>query len=412
MSLKPIKPQHFASNDVDPGSGVHIKNEARSMNRYGSVHRADTARYATGAHGGMLGYDDFSAPQQRNPKKTVFAVVLVVLLLVALGVGVAFGVKSCNSEIDGQQGAAEVVLTIPAGYGAGDIAQLLRANGVIESTTEFIQAISHQGADNSLKAGTYTLKTDMACEDVVEALIAGPQASGIAVTIPEGLTVAQTMERVASVLHVSYDELMAQAKASLYVGDFPFLSGAYNDSLEGFLYPETYFFEETASADTVIRVMLNQFQSATHALDWSKATQGGTSLTLYQVVVMASLIERETAVADERPIVASVMFNRLNAGMMLQIDATIAYALNRTGLITYEDLLVESPYNTYLHHGLCPGPICSPSLSAMQAVLDASQTTYYYYVASAALDGSHTFCSTEAEFEVAKAAYNQAMGIV
>lgn len=413
MSLKPIKPQHFASNDVDPGTGVRIKNEAQSMNRYGSMHReVDTGRFATvGAGGGMLGYDDMDAQPPRDPKKTLVSIVAVVLVLVAMGIGLSIGIASCNNQLVDESVPNEVVIVIPAGYGAGDIAQLLQAKDVISSTTAFIQAVSAQGADNALKAGTYTFKTGLDCAEVVDALVLGPQASGLQVTIPEGLTVAQTMERVASILHVSYDELMAQAKASNYVAEFPFLEGAYADSLEGFLYPETYFFEETASADTVIRVMLNQFQVATSQLDWSLATQGGTSLTRYQVVVMASLIERETAVPDERPLVASVMFNRLNAGMMLQIDATIAYALNKTGLITYEDLLVDSPYNTYMSFGLCPGPICSPSLSSIEAVLGAAQTTYYYYVAAPALDGSHTFCSTSAEFDVAKAAYNQAMGI-
>ena len=409
MSLKPITPKHYASNDVDPGTGVRIKNEARSMNRYGSQHR-DTYRAQQTHDGAMYGYDTRSV--QAASKKSVPMLVAITLLVLALVGGGVFAVSSWFGSM-GEQGSSgqEVTLTIPAGYGAGDIAQMLQASGVIKSTTEFIQEISHQGASNALKAGTYTFQSNMGYSEVVDALVRGPQASGIPVTIPEGLTVAQTMERVAAAIHVSYDELIAQAHASYYVADYPFLAAAFNDSLEGFLYPETYFFDETASADTVIRTMLSQFSTSTAHLDWAQAVQGNTSLTLYQAVTMASLIERETAVATERPIVASVIYNRLNAGMMLQIDAAINYALNKWDLLTYADLEVDSPYNLYKYYGLCPGPICSPSLASIEAVLAPESTTYYYYVASPQLDGSHTFCSTEADFNVAKAAYNQAIGV-
>lgn len=408
MSLKPITPKHYSSNDVDPGSGVSIKNEARAMNRYGSRHAAGYT--APAQAGGMRSYDNRA--RYSRPKKNVPMLVAVVLLAAALVVGGAVAVigwlGSSNSPVNANQ---EVTLTIPAGYGAGDIAQLLRANDVIDSTTELIQTIAHQGAGNALKAGTYTFQTGMTSNEVVAALIRGPEANGVPVTIPEGLTVAQTMERIASAIHVSYDELIAQAKASNYVADYTFLYGVYNDSLEGFLFPETYFFDENASADTVIRTMLDQFVAATQLVDWTKATQGNTTLSLYQVMVLASLVERETAVATERPIVASVIYNRLNAGMMLQIDAAINYALNKWDLLTYADLEVDSPYNLYKYYGLCPGPICSPSLASIQAAVSPDATTYYYYVAAPQLDGSHTFCSTLDEFNVAKSAYNQAIGV-
>ena len=243
-------------------------------------------------------------------------------------------------------------------------------------------------------------------------LVAGTAASGVSITIPEGFTVAQTAQRFADTFGFSYDDFMAQAKASNYVGEFTFLNGAYNNSLEGFLFPKTYTFEDEVTPDIAIRTMLKQFQVETAGIDWSHVGQGNTVLSEYQVVCMASLIERETAVDAERPNVASVIYNRLNAGWYLQIDAAIAYALNKADLLTYADLEVDSPYNTYTNLGLIPGPICSPSLSSINAVINAAQTDYYFYVASAALDGTHVFCTNEDEFNEARNEYNAAAGIV
>lgn len=157
--------------------------------------------------------------------------------------------------------------------------------------------------------------------------------------------------------------------------------------------------------------MLDEFKSVTSTLDFSTATQGDTALSEYQVIVMASMIEKETAQSSERPLIASVMYNRLNIGMYLQIDATVNYALGKYDLLTEADLAVDSPYNTYLYQGLPVGPICSPSLDSIKAAAAPATTDYIYYVASSALDGTHVFCATEEEFAQARDAYNQAMGI-
>lgn len=413
MSLKPIEPKHYASDDVDPGTGARITNQAQSMNRYGSQQHRRPATDEPDQGAGMRTYAAHGSKQPRDKRKAIIVLAVALVAVVALAVLAAVGVSSCSKEVaEREQAGGTVTITIPSGYGSGDIAQLLRDNGVIDSTTDFIKAVQQHGAGSSLKAGTYTFERGATNAEIVEALVAGPEDSGVTVTIPEGLTVSQTAQRVSDALSFSYDEFMAQAKASYYVADYSFLSGSYADSLEGFLFPKTYNFAEGSSADTVIRTMLSQYQRETSSLDWSAAALGdGTSLTQYQVVVMASLIERETAVESERPVVASVIFNRLNSGMLLQIDATVAYALGKNDLLTWDDLQVDSPYNTYLNYGLPPGPICSPSLSSIQAVLSAEQTGYYYYVAAPELDGSHVFCESYEEFENAVAQYNQAAGI-
>ena len=432
MSLNPIDSQHMSTDDVDLGNGAKISNNAQSMHHY-SVHAKRPSDASRSGMWSAVSLDD-TAPGEgmrtygargghaapKNKKRGIVIGVIVAavaLAVIAAIVAVLYLNVFSRSANEGEVVSGEITVTIPTGYGAGDIAQILRDNGVIESTTPFVQAVSSQGAESELKPGTYTFEAGSSYEEIVEALVAGPATAAITLTIPEGYTVAQTAQRVADTIGtISYDEFMAQAKASNYVGEFSFLAGVYNDSLEGFLFPKTYSFDEGVTADTVIRTMLQQYQNETASLNWTTATlQDGTALTQYQVVILASLIERETAVPEERANVASVIYNRLNAGMALQIDAVIAYALNKADLITYDDLnTVATQYpefDVYNNPGLPPAPICSPSLASIQAALAPAQTSYYYYVASSALDGTHVFCSTDEEFAVARDAYNAAMGI-
>jgi UPF0755 protein len=414
MSLKPIEPKHFAQDDVEPGTGARIANDATSMNRYGSQRKGGNPG-ATGTippdlTGGMNTYaaHGHAAPKPARSKKTLVAVAVAVAVVAIAAVCAVVAALSCSRQVAEEEAAsATATVTIPSGYGSGDIAQLLREAGAISSTTEFIQTVSQQGAESSLKAGTYTFAAGTTYAQIVEALVAGPESSGLTLTIPEGLTVAQVAERVSEVFpDISAESFLEAAKASRFVEKYTFLAGAYDDSLEGFLFPKTYTFAEGVDADAIIRAMLGQFQTETAGVDWSAAAQGAVSLSEYEVVVAASLVERETAVASERPTVASVIYNRLNAGWYLQIDAAVAYALGKSDLLSTPDTQVDSPYNTYLNLGLPPGPICSPSLESIQAVVAADATDYYFYVASPALDGTHVFCVDEASFEEAFAAYN------
>lgn len=418
MSLKPIDPRQLRSNDVEQGSGARFDNSARAMNHYGSSQRRRPSDAlspdSTGAMRTYAAHAGSAVPRDR--RKTLLVAAVIVVLLAAMGVGVALGVRGCSEAPSEAQLEGSATVTIPSGYGAGDIAQILRDNGVIASTTEFMQTVTQLDAGDALKAGTYTFDRGADYASIVEMLVEGPEASGVSLTIPEGFTVEQTAQRVEEVLGIPAADFLAQAKASNYVGEFTFLANAYNDSLEGFLFPLTYTFAEGATADMVIRAMLQQFQTETASLNWNTvALADGTVLSQYQVVVLASLIERETAVADERPLVGSVIVNRLNAGMPIQIDAVIAYVLNKADLITNDDLAtVASQYpewDVYNNPGLPPAPICSPSLASIQAALAPAATDYLYYVAAPALDGTHTFCTTDEEFAAAFAAYNQAAGI-
>ena len=349
-------------------------------------------------------------PQQQRRSKTPLIAAIVSLLAIAVIVYffVVPAVKSMFAPQQGQTVAAgqDVSITIPEGASGDDIASILSKNHVIENPKDYYAAVAKEGAEMSLKPGDYTLKTGMDAVDVVRQLVAGPN-SGAVLTIQEGLTLEQTAERVEAVYGISKDEFLAQAKASKYADDYPFLEGAYNDSLEGYLYPKTYTFTGAPSADDIIRKLLDQFVSETASLNLDKGANG---LSAQQIVTMASLIERETAVDSERPTIASVIYNRLDADMPLQIDAAIVYARGGGNqAVTYSDLEIDSPYNVYKNYGLTPGPICSPSISSIKAALNPDKTDYLYYVASATGDGTHKFSSDYEQFEKDSQEYSESL---
>ena len=349
-------------------------------------------------------------PQKQRRSKTPLIAAIVSLLAIAV-IAYFFVVPAVKSMFAPQQGQTvaagqDVSITIPEGASGDDIASILSKNHVIENPKDYYAAVAKEGAEMSLKPGDYALKTGMDAVDVVRQLVAGPN-SGAVLTIQEGLTLEQTAERVEAAYGISKDEFLAQAKASKYADDYPFLEGAYNDSLEGYLYPKTYTFTGAPSADDIIRKLLDQFVSETASLNLDKGANG---LSAQQIVTMASLIERETAVDSERPTIASVIYNRLDADMPLQIDAAIVYARGGGNqAVTYSDLEIDSPYNVYKNYGLTPGPICSPSISSIKAALNPDKTDYLYYVASATGDGTHKFSSDYEQFEKDSQEYSESL---
>ena len=237
-------------------------------------------------------------------------------------------------------------------------------------------------ADSSLQPGTYEFKTLSDAESVVKQLVEGPNAS-VKLVIPEGLTVSQVASKVSSACGISTEDFLDQAKASNYQDKYSFLSGAANDSLEGFLCPKTYTFPSSGTtADTVITAMLDQFQKEYRSLDFTTAeasikSRYGVDLNDYQVLTLASIVEREALTEEQRYKVASTFYNRLKQDMALQSDAVMGYVTG--GEVTASDLKTESPYNTYLNKGLPPTPICTPSISSLKATLEPADTNYLYF---------------------------------
>ncbi len=278
------------------------------------------------------------------------------------------------------------------------IAQKLHDAGVVTSALLFRTLAWMEGRGKDFQAGSYRLHVGMHYGEVFAQLEQGPQAAA-RVTVPEGFSLQQIAERVGQDTFIGEDAFLQAASSGRFTSDY-LPNGQKN--LEGFLFPKTYDLRAGDDASSLIQQMVDQFDREAGGLDWSQASKLG--LSKYQVVVAASLIEREARLDNERPIIAAVIYNRLAVGMMLQIDATVQYALAQLPgqpawkqNITYDDLKVESPYNTYLHYGLPPGPICNPGLASLEAALNPAQVDYLYYVATGT-DGSHFFTKSYDEF--------------
>jgi UPF0755 protein len=258
-----------------------------------------------------------------------------------------------------------------------------------------------RGVPLSFEAGEFSLVTNMSAGDALDALRRGPAPlRGARVTFPEGLRVEQVAERAAEALGVRRGAFVRAARS----GQFslpPYLpEGA--PTVEGFLFPSTYEFAEGATAEDVIRRLLDQFRREVEDLPWEQARVLGR--TPYEIVIIASLIEREAKFDRERALISAVIHNRLKKGMPLQIDATVQYALGRWDPIRLEDRKVKSPYNTYRIPGLPPTPIANPGKASIAAALVPADVDYLYYVVVDSR-GHHAFTADYDEFLRLQARY-------
>jgi UPF0755 protein len=336
-----------------------------------------------------------SARRQRVRRSHKGAVFLVVVgLLMFGGAAAAFGTYNYLTGANGTQ--TPVTITIPHGSTGDQIAQLLQAKGVIRSTLGFRLYLKVKHPPTAFLAGTYHMTTNMTVPDALAALTGGPLvAKGTPVTFPEGRTIQQIADVAHQKLGVSAAALVKIAHSGRY-SLAPYLPAGTKNA-EGFLFPSTYDFKKGTTPDQVVQRLITQFGTSVKSLPWGNAHKLG--VTPYQVVVIASMIEREALFDADRPKVAAVVYNRLKKGMALQIDATVIYALGGkkpdTGL-TYTDLKVNSPYNTYIHTGLPPTPIDSPSFKSIQAALNPISADYLYYVGD--ITGHECFTSNYNEF--------------
>jgi UPF0755 protein len=304
----------------------------------------------------------------------------------------------------GLPSGAGVQVVIPPKTGSAAIARMLAEQGVVPNALGFRIWARLAGDDSNLKAGTYDLVSGMSYDEVVSKLTKGPEFVFSVVAVPEGWTVDQIATRVEARTGVSAREFVSIAKTAgqdeWLLAKYPFLKYNKTTSLEGYLFPKTYQVRAGASALDIVEMMVAQYGKETASLDMSVPTSRG--LDSHQVVTIASMIEREARVPSEQSLIASVIYNRLSKGMLLEIDATVLYVVgNKTNLL-YRDLRVDSPYNTYMVAGLPPGPIASPGLASLQAVCAPADTGYFFYVRTGK-DGSHTFTQTKVEFLAAKA---------
>lgn len=295
------------------------------------------------------------------------------------------------------QGDTPVYVRIEEGESVSSVAAKLESQGIITSAAIFRTMAWLGSRDGKIKAGDYMLFTGMHYGEVFDTLERGSKVVA-RLTIPEGLTEQQTASRVEATGTMTAAEFLAAAREGGY--GLSWLPAGQEDNLEGFLFPKTYDLYEGMGPRDVVSMLVEQFQAETAGLDWSRAEQLG--LTPYQVIVAASIIEREVVVPEERPLVAAVIYNRLARNMRLQMCSTVQYLLpEQKDILTYQDLEIRSPYNTYQNAGLPPAPICNPGLASIEAALHPAQADYLYFVATG--EGNrHFFTDDYDEFLRAK----------
>ncbi|RJG17902.1 endolytic transglycosylase MltG [Paenibacillus thiaminolyticus] len=318
------------------------------------------------------------------------------ILIIVAGAGVIGYVWNGMQPLPTEE--REITVTIEPGTGTSSIASRLEAEGVIKNALIFKGYLKYKNEGSRFQAGTYAFYPGVTYDEIIASLNQGDVVPDkmIRFTIPEGYTVAQIADKLADEGYVNKDTFLK------LTDDIAWLSGQsglaaqipaderIKHSLEGYLFPETYEMKEGSSEKEIILRMLGEMEQQLNGIlpDWETELKN-KSLTLHQWLTAASLIEREVVVEEERPLVAGVIFNRIDQGMRLQIDATVQYALDKPKeRLYYKDLDIESPYNTYQIDGLPPGPIASPSSASLVAAIWPESTDYLFYVTKK--DGSYT----------------------
>lgn len=316
-----------------------------------------------------------------------------VILLTVLVLFVLFLLSSCflgdppvedEPEIlPGQQ----VKVVIEEGMTLTQIAEILEEAGVVDNALLFRLFVQQKEKEKSLAPGEYDMITGSAYEDVLDKLTIGPPIVTYDVTIPEGYTVERIVEKYSNELaFIDLESMQEAVKIENYSYDY--LSGL--DSLEGFLFPKTYEVLMEYSSPDIVEMMLAQYQFETGDLDYNPALEKG--LTRYDILKIASMVEREAYIPEERELISAVIHNRLEIGMALGIDATLTYYLGKWDEpLTESDLETDTLYNTRLYAGLPPTPICNPGLASIVAALNPADVNYLYFVVTDSETHEHSF---------------------
>ncbi|MDD5041816.1 MAG: endolytic transglycosylase MltG [Candidatus Peribacteraceae bacterium] len=288
-------------------------------------------------------------------------------------------------ELSALGGSAAVRVTIEQGMSVAQVGSLLQEKGLIRSLPVFKLYMKLHGADTRVQAGTFIFRPNMSVEEITQILRSG-KSEEISLTIPEGWTVADIDALLASKGLAQSGAVLDCVKRCDF-STFDFLPPASlkglaqrGGRLEGYLFPETYFVNEAEFVPKFfLERLLGTFRARVMQEHRDEIAASGHSL--HEIITMASLVEAETRTDTERPIVAGILWKRLEAGMPLGVDATVRYILDKpTGAITQSDLETQSPYNTRKFKGLPPGPIESPSLASIRAAMKSQESPYWYYL--------------------------------
>lgn len=339
---------------------------------------------------------------KRRSKQKRLVLTFMVVILAAAGIWAWTTVNGLFQPVDVKD-TSFIEVAIPDQANAGQIASLLVKEDLIRSQTAFLLYCRHSGLDNQLKAGKYKFSRSQSLAQIAD-IIAQGHVTGLSFTIPEGFTVKQIGDLLAKKNICTAEEWQAAAAADY---DYDFLREVPVDSdnpLEGFLFPDTYDIGEDTSPQQIVNMMLENF--ADHWEGFA-AQADSRRKTVYDTIILASIIEKEAQVDNERRLISGVIQNRLRTGMMLQLCPTVLYCIGKPEKtnVSYEDTQVDSPYNTYKYPGLPPGPISCPGAASIAAALNPQASNYYYYVAKG--DGSHYFSRTYAEHLQAQRRYSK-----
>ncbi len=362
---------------------------------------ADSADLYTGSA------DEGKGKKKRSIPGLIFRLILLALLVAVIWLGVSMGREYFRST---REGGKKVEITIEKGDGIKGISKKLKEKGIIKYRLPFLLKAHLTRQESGLRYGTFELDDRMSLDDILKELTSkGANKDQISLTIPEGYSV----QRIAALLEqkdiMKAEEFLKALKD--YEGSFAYQADlpdprTVDYALQGYLFPDTYYLDKDVTADQLIKKMLDGFE--THFPQEKREQAAQMGMTVTDVVTRASLVQQETVLPKEYPIVADVLTNRMEIKMNLQLDSTVVYALT-DGLynkekVYYTDLKVDSPYNTYTHKGLPPGPICCPGQAALDAVLNPDDNNYLYFQTdSQAGDGSNLYFETYEEHSSAQA---------
>ncbi len=338
-------------------------------------------------------------------------IVVIAAVMLALIIKDYYGEykKAFNEEYEGTytREGEEVIVNVPEGAGVKEVANILYKKGLIKYKRAFINRYQESDYSGKLKAGTYTLNTGMNTLTMIETMCPVIDESNLVVklVVPEGFTVDMIAARCDEE-GICTKEQFLSAVNSVTKADFEYLNDIPEGApvrykLEGYLFPATYDIYKDTTAEQIVGMMLQAFRN--YYSEDMRARAEELGLNSFEVLTMASMVEREAKIDSERPIIAGVFNNRLAEDMPLQVDPTALYPITDgmydKEVVTYEDIEVDSPYNTYKYTGLPCGPICNPGLACINAVLEPEEHSYLYYHISDEESGKHVFSETYEEHE-------------
>lgn len=350
----------------------------------------------------------------------IFCHILIGLLLISLGiVGSAFAfLKGYNYTISimeeskariSNPNIKQYTLEISDETTLESLADTLYNHDFIVHKGWFVTLGKMDSAEKNFIPGQYSISSNMSNSDILDLITKVPkQENTVKFTIPEGFSIVQIANRLHDLEIVDKDDFLKAVNDREY--DYTFLKDLPKDSkykLEGYLFPDTYIVNKGATPEEIIIKMLSRFEQI---IDKYSKYLRDTPYSLHEIITIASIIEQEAKLSNERPIISGVIYNRLDSDMKLQMCSTVQYVLEkRKANLSYNDLEIDSPYNTYNYTGLPLGPICVPGEEAIQAALLPEENNYYFFVLKDSTSGSHVFSTTAAEHERNKVKYEQSI---